>query len=440
MEIYILTIFVITMFIISLVLGKFLFSPISLIMLSYLASIMLAIPNIEIWNIDLGQKTIIVVVLGLLAFAFGYCLSIIFSRKKGKEVIKLKQINVPIFSRFVSDILNIMTVVLIFLAVSKIVGPINLANFGKKIGDYRLISAYADDTKSIPGYLIQLYKISTVCSYFMSFITINNLIYSKKMKTKENRYIIDFVICFTCQFVLALLSGGRYNIITFIIGIITIVTIIKSSDKKSISKTLPFKSYLKIFSVLLIVVVLFSRMRGIVGRTNSNTTISYISSYFGGSVPLLDKKLKNNLTESKMFGSSTFYPLYRLISKFGLPIEVRSGNLDFTSSGTLTGNVYTSFYPIFIDFGFVGVFILELICGFVCYKIFCHVYKKNIYCKQNIILIIIYSMHVSSLYLHSYSETFYNYLFSQTFILELIYCLLIYCLFFKLKVKFRKDI
>lgn len=433
MGVWFLTFFIIVIFIFSLYSSKFVFSPICLITLSYLVSILLIIPNIENWNVLLESKTVIIVIIGLLFFIIGYFISSNLKKNKIKCIMELKEIRCSLFSRIFNYLLNITAVVLIFIAVSNIVGQINLQNFGEKIGEYRLLNAYAVKRESIPGYLMQLYKISTISFYFMTYVFINNYLYRKKTNRICNIYIWDFIISLCCQISLSILSGVRYNIITCFIGIVTIITILSSSDKKSIKRVFSFKVYIKLFIGLILVVLLFSAMRELVGRTNQSDIFTYIAHYFGGSIPLLDKKLEHTIVGNDAFGWNTFFPIYRLLSIFGLQIGSRRGSLEFTSSGSLEGNVYTAFYTIYQDFGLLGICILEFIFGYICYRVYNFVYKNNVYKKKNIILIILYAMHVSCLYLNSYSDTFFNWIFSQTLVLEILYCLIIYKVYFDKK-------
>ncbi len=439
MGIYFLVFFIAFLFVVSFLSEKFLFSPMCIIILSYFISTILAIPNIDLWNINLKYKTIFIILVALFFFMLGYYISSLLKKNRKKKVIQVKNIQCNIFSRFFIVVINLITVLLIFISVSKIVGKINLSNFGTKIGQYRMLNAYSENIKSIPGYLIQLYKFSLIGFYFIMFIVINNCIYQKNKREKCQKYILEFVVCMLCQIMLALLSGGRYNIITCFLGMLTIITIIASENKEKIQKTFSFSVYWKIFICLVVVILLFSSMRSLVGRTNNENSFTYISSYFGGSIPLLDKKIDYIEIGGKQFGYNTFFPVYRLLVKVGIASEAGKGNLDFTTSGKLMGNVYTALYPIYKDFGVGGVCVLQFIFGFFSYVVYNYVYGSCSLDKKHIITIILYAMHVSAFYLNSYSETFFSYLFSQTFLLELIYCLIIYNFLFKIKLKWGKE-
>ena len=190
---------------------------------------------------------------------------------------------------------------------------------------------------------------------------------------------------------------------------------------------------------MIIILLLFSGMRTVVGRTNQSNFFDYISSYFGGSIPLYDKYLlKYPFTKSEYFGYYTLRTLYSALSKLGIVSNVRATNFEFMISGTLHGNVYTSFVVMYRDFGMIGVIIFQLLEGYICAIMFQKVYLKNKGTKNSIILTILYCSHISSIYLHSYGENFFSLILSQSIVLELIYIYIIYFIFYKLKVVYKR--
>ena len=182
-------------------------------------------------------------------------------------------------------------------------------------------------------------------------------------------------------------------------------------------------------------------MRGLVGRTNESDSFEYISGYIGGSVPLLDSAINRNIVDSEDlgFGYNTFFPFYRLLRNLNIVNSHRLGNLEFTRSGSLIGNVYTSLYIFFLDFGIVGAVILQFISGIIWSVIWYIVYNRNNFKKKKIILMLLYCLHINSIALHFYSEGFYSAIIAPSFVFELIYIYILYKVIFEIKIRYYHE-
>lgn len=440
MNVYFLIILLIILLFTSIFLSKNIFAPSIIILLSYILSLLLVVPNIDSWKVNLHSLTFYIILFGLISFIVGYYTYMLFCKNKTKEKACFIRIDIPKFSVTFIVFFQLITVFLYYISVSKIVGQLNFSNFSAAMEKYRLMSAYSDELTTIPGYVVQMSKISNIIFYFVSYIFFNNYFYSKKhdLKIKKSELIL-FIFSFFAQALLSILAAGRYNIVCLIIGSVVMFTIVKIKENDNLNANFKVKDYLKILIVFAIVIILFSTMRTVVGRTNTSSFFDYISSYFGGSVPLLDRYLLNHPNfEHLAFGYNTFNSLYRLFYKFGLVSTYRLSNFEFMYSGTLFGNVYTSFLVIYSDFSFYGIVILLFIEGFIWAYFFKNVYIKCRNDKKYIFFCIIYCIHISSIFLHFFGENFFSKVFSQAFILEIFYISIIYHIIFKLKIYFKR--
>lgn len=440
MNIYITIIILFILLLVSLKFSKNIFSPASIIVLSYLFSMVLIIPNIENWNVNLKIKTCIIIIIGTLSFLIGYFMCFYSTKNLKKMNNRNNYIQLNLFTKIFIIVLQLITLGLNFYYVSKIVGGITISNFSSSMEKYRELSAYSEKIVTIPFIPSQLKKITNILFYFVTYVFFENAFYKKNTDKRVKNITFLFIFTFIIQFLLSMLSAGRYNIICLFIGAVVMFTICKAKSKDNISKTFVIRDYLRLAIVLFIVLIAFSSMRFLVGRTNQNSFSNYISGYFGGSVPLLDRYLdKYESCSSSYFGYNTLHTLYSALNKLGIVSTFRTTNLEFMQSGSLNGNVYTSFCGMYTDFGILGIIVLQMIEGIIFALVFKKVYYRNNSSKSVVIFIILYCSHISSIFLHSYGENFFSLILSQSIVLELIYVLILYQIIIKYKISFKKG-
>ena len=147
----------------------------------------------------------------------------------------------------------------------------------------------------------------------------------------------------------------------------------------------------------------FSFSRSFTGRLNKQDPISYITSYAGGSIVLLDKYLQNP-SYSEFFGAEIFQGLYKNLDEIGLVDVPTFHHLEFGySNGVLVGNTYTSFKTYIHDFGYLGLVVIQIIEA-VFYTIFYEKIKKEKHCEKISLTLVLYAILMQPLFLHSISE------------------------------------
>ncbi len=416
--IYYLLIVLIIFFLIVIAIDKDVFSPSAMICESYILAVFCASLNIKKWGIDLSSSTFYMIVLGILAFIIPSIITGHFTlknKKREKKVNNTKKFKLNRQTYIVLIFFQMITLILYFYYVKKTVGSIS--SLFDMMQTYREGVAYGNLESQIPTFVNQMFKISQI----VAFISFYYLIYCKFILKENNKYKLLNILSILLFLVLSLFSGGRYKMVAFILGCIALCYFLLNTTKKI---KINIKFVTKISIVVLAIMLIFSNTRTLVGRTNTSGFTDYISSYFGGSIELLDLYIENPIQKSSIWGKETFYGINKTLSKFGV-VEKYSGNLEFRkSNGIYIGNVYTSFRIYHYDFGYIGIVILQMILA-----IFWTLWYKKIKNDENNkslnMNIYFYSMFVSCLWLSSYTDSFFSSIVSSSTITLIIYYLII---------------
>lgn len=422
--IYTLLIILIIVFCLVLFFDRDIFSPAALICESYLLALVCAIMNIFLWNINLSFSTMQIILIGVFSFVIPSWFLLRFNNKNNgfqynkNIIIKDKHFNIRkgIYIFFI--FLQAIVIVLYFYYVIKTIGGVgNVFNFSKIMNEYREGTSYGDLDSLVPTYVNQLVKVSQIIAY----ISMYNILYQKIVLIKKNKLFAFNIISIILYIVLTLLSGGRYKMISFIIGTLIMWNII---SRKVNNKKFNFKYTLKIVIIIFASLLVFSQTRTLVGRTNDSSFISYISSYFGGSIELLDLYMRNPIRETKIIGKESFYALNSTLSKLGIVEQYRM-HLEFRSSnGIVIGNVYTALRCFYHDFGMMGVISLQLLLSIIWTCWYKRIKRNNCIYKFDSSMLF-YCMFINCLFLNSYRDNFFSSTVSLSTITMIIYFIVI---------------
>ena len=159
--------------------------PSNILLIVYIFSIYLATLNIGNWKVQLHQNTFILIILGLISFILGSQIPTIVIRLKGGKTkirTKYRYYEVNKYLRIFMFLFQIVTCIIAFHFVSKVVGGVSLTNFSAAMEKYRQMSAYDVETVSLPGYLTQMIRVSNILIYFIAYIFFENYFYIKEHK------------------------------------------------------------------------------------------------------------------------------------------------------------------------------------------------------------------------------------------------------------------
>ena len=268
---------------------------------------------------------------------------------------------------------------------------------------------------AIPGWILQLTKVSRMISLISIYILIYNKLEKKTYKTNWR-----LLICSVCLYLpIPLLGGARFDLIVLVLYSLMVLLIlrIKRGENSNI------KSIILMAIFVSLGILLFSVSRTIVGRTSDKGLIAYLSEYFGGSTVLLDDFLRNPLHAS-YFGEETLIGINKFLNAVGLTNNPTTWFFEFRSvNGYPIGNVYSSIRSFVYDFGFIGVPIFGFLQG-VFFSVFYQIIKINNYSGISI-SIIFYSFISYSLFFSSFQEMFFSTMLSTNFLTFLIVLLLL---------------
>lgn len=394
----------------SMIVKKDIFAPESLLCLSYIFAIICAIANINNWSINLHYNTLIIIIIGLLSFIIPSCLYFIYEQtsKKKKIVNNLEHIEIKKYKIVILDIISFFIGIIYTLYFIKAIGGISaFSNYSVAMETYRYKTAFHNENL-IPAWINFLSKICRAICYICTYVIINNVINRKKNKTMKKEKNLIFLIIGICIYIpLTLMSGGRYDLIVYVLYTIMIFNILFVIKNK---KRLEFKRIFKIFIIIILILTFFSSYRGLVGRNSENSGLDYITEYFGGSIEIFDIYMQKEHVTPKEFGHETFYGIHKFLSQLKLLDEDLSNKSAMTFvvvNNKVIGNVYTGFRKMYNDFGTYGVIILQVVLSIIFNKLYygCIYKEKN---KGISFRIIIVGSLCFCLALHSYSEAFFS--------------------------------
>lgn len=387
--------------------------PPSIICAMWLFSTICAIYNVDKWNIHLSFETLFLIITGISTFSIGFfCfyrtpIKTITLKKKAKNFnyISLQEISV---NWIIIWILIFLGVITIFFQLNWIFKISDSDSWLDMMWSYRKYNSTWRTTSLIskPSFIVDLEFLLRVDSLFTSYIGVNNLIV-----TQKKRYFLLFIpgILYSID---TLLNAGRGNILLYLGGVVLAIYVIagqKYSWKKK--RTIKFVKWFVLAGVLLL--LLFSTSRTLVGRIDSSNIIDYITSYVGGSIQLFDLYVKNPIPKSTIWGKETFAPfIIWLGNKLHKPEWIYLTHLEFRSSnGVEIGNVYGTFRYYLQDFGFLGMLILTLFSSFFFAILYKKIKKRKFYPSDGYNwFIFFYMIYGPALFMHPISDYTYSFL------------------------------
>lgn len=394
----------------------------------FIISILVAIPNIDLWNFDMGEKTFAVLSCGIYSFCIGYFFMYFSKKKFTKRVIMYiensKSTFISNYKLLLLFFIQIITIYLLYQTISDI--AINMGgadSLTQKIYLYRKNDIMNNNEYGRLPYLVQnLLIFCKAIIYFLIYKFCEEYFILHKINKK---YICIILVYIMMNF----LKGSRGDNVDLIVSFCIMIYIFWLSDNKW-KKVLSVKHICIICTCLVIFLILFSSVGlvmlgrgGQLGDTNIIVSIwKQISIYIGAPIKLLDLYIYSDFnTENLLSGIVTFRNLYAFL---GRRFDIESWQLptlfgyEFRiDNGQELGNVYTTFKPYLMDFGLMGVICLSFIMGMIYAFIYFSIkYKNCMYGKYKYFYLIIYSYLYTYLVKVFFVESFYKNVFSIDFI------------------------
>ena len=172
--------------ILSIIIRKDLFSPESMLCLSYIFAIICAIYNIDNWKINLHQNTFYVVTFGIFSFWVISLMFYLLQKKKGTSDISktLMYINVKKSKLlFLNSIAILISIIYTIYFIKAIGGAGALTNFSNAMEIYRNKTMFHHLTL-IPSWINFMSKYCRALCYIYIYILINNALVNKSIDNK----------------------------------------------------------------------------------------------------------------------------------------------------------------------------------------------------------------------------------------------------------------
>ena len=339
------------------------------------------------YGVSFHVDTWLVITLGLIAFSVVNFLSLLpynNLRSKGSRIpAPLSYIKVDTKLIVITTVFQLVVFVLslgyvVSVARAYYGGGRNIFEY---IGLYRSFNIYHADKLSTlnvsRNILVRFGKVMTsIMCYPLMAIEINNIIVRRK---------VDKLLCcpILINIVFSFITGTRSEAFRIITAMLYFYIILNRKYKGRVTK-LNFKSLFCGTLSIVIIAFGFLAVRQFIGRSQAVLSKWYYSimPYFGGPFMNLDNALTSDLPSTVVWGQYTFTDI---INEFFLGIlhiprySMADINIFNRFNGINTGNVYTTYYTIMVDFGFWGIIPLVSIIAI----FYCWTYNRNLNLYNN---------------------------------------------------------
>lgn len=336
-----------------------------------LCSVVAAI-NIKYWDEDINLVTIVVVIIGILSFAYGEMfgrMSIIGISKLNRKVSnsnkkvsnynkKVKVLNIPKLHILFMSIFMVFICCLYFLYTYKLSlaggnpgGFINMFTYARR--------AIFSQTSSVTMGPVLQYGL-LICKAF-AYICAYELISNYFINNKINQILL--IPCFL-YLIQTLLSGGRTQMMYLFIYVFVLIAVHNKNrvdwsnrgDKAVIKRAI-----ITIAIILIIFRFIGMYFRGSIYGTE-RTLWGTMSKYIGSSIIALNKYLLSP-NKAAFLGEETLYSVYSALNKIGFNFTVLANNLEFVTWKSVSTNIYTALRRYIHDYGYIGMIMIQFFQG-----------------------------------------------------------------------------
>ena len=386
----------------------------------FLVSVLSALTNINIWEFSISAICVLVIFGAVVTYGIvDYFMISSMKNNQNYKIIDRKcvaEIDVGRLKFWGLVVIMLISCVLYYRDIIYISSKYGVSSsWFEMIKFYRNGSMLGLIEEGISSMATNVYILSTAIAYIFMYIFIHNLIVKKR--DKRNFLNIIPVIIFLVN---TIFTGGRMPFLRLIIGAIFIYIFLKS--KIDTANRFNVKNFFKIIIFITIILWGFASMSELVGRNYDGNGLYYITSYAGGSIPLLDLFLKDPVYHD-IWGYETFPSILKFIGRQvgNEQLSQILVNKEFRMlSGYNLGNVYTALRAYISDFGYFGMIILTAIHSIIYSGLYNRLYRKNINWGKIDFSLLFYMYIVHAIYLFSIDDRFYMDLLSITTIKMLI--------------------
>lgn len=420
----------IIVFIISRSNPYFVISPQFAFTVSFIPSMILLSLFVDKWNLDLDNRTIALIIVGPAVFAFFSFISKKLTTKVRIKVFRsINRDDSRVFQHNISKVISYNK-----LVIFTIFGLIGMAltlgyivsftgSFGGGISlllrNYR--DAYNTESLDMPAIISVASMFATCISYYCVYYYFNN---NKVLQGDRIRKIL-LILNWSPGFIIPLLSGARGGVISYGIYIFAAIFINSAKEIKVQRKAMRI--------AIIIAIVAVVSLRGIgnfMGRAIQTNVVDYIGMYLSGPIWNLNYTIKTeDIGLFTGFGDNVSYTFAKLLNylsfRFGIGDSVSFSRSTHMINGLYTGNMYTVYYNLIHDAGYIGSMFLLALTAFLCQLFYSAIRKKLSGHETTYTASIAYTLVYSNLYLSFFNENFFYNVFTNYFLREIIFLMII---------------
>lgn len=382
------------------------FAPFCVFCEMFLIAELLCLFFANMYKIELHLNTLFIIALGMISFGIVSVFLNVkrFDVRKYGESYSRNYISVNFFIQLLFLILEVLVVFYHAKYIKDVVAAFgySTSSIFDIAGKYHVITLFNYNNfieKAVSASFIYRHGIIwiTAYTYALLYILINNLAVNKKIEIIQIIYLAIYSFD-------QMLSGGRTALFRMITAILIITVICFGLNKRRNFTKLLFK----IVGIILGIVLLLIGINVLLNRTGENNTLNLILEsiyvYIGAPIQNLDTYLQGTRHTPELWGSQVFRNIYTYLGgKYGISKYLYQLYLPFLKhNGLNTGNVYTTFYQFYYDFGYEGIVPLTVIIAIY----FNYAYRK-IYSNKPFTLII-YAYLFNDLIMLIFSDRFYE--------------------------------
>lgn len=368
------------------------------------------IRNIDLWAVELHWNTYAVMVGGTFVFiAVCICIHAIYGGNTNRRVLLedgscLTYIDISTGKLYFALFINFLAFFSVAMFVAKIAISYGASlNILSMISTYRFVTTRLEnEIISFPSYVNYLQLISTSSGFVWMYILVNNYFFDKKL----NRLVLLNIIIILAEY---FMKGSRGYMLFLALSSIPIYYFLWCSKSNRIRK-LSFKFIRRCVVILVAIALSFKLFGSLMGKTVSSDWLTHLSINLSAPIYNLDLFIQERWIKPNVWGYNTFgYLVSTLGRHLGVNSWVHSLDNPFRyANGVALGNVSTTFYAFFYDFGYAGVPILIGIMAAIsqiCYER-C---KRNVLKKSKIrFSVILYANIFLALAFSFFSNKFYE--------------------------------
>lgn len=329
----------------------------------FVCSVLLSI-NIEKWDIEIHEATYWLVFGGCVSLTIG---SWVYKQCKKERAQKKRYVFRPIsVARF--TMLLYLQLVLAFFQVYFLFKYYGMGSLAENLVAHTMAIKFEGDSMKLPygvGYVIgQTYNMAFVFAFLLPF-------YIERRKKYKKQYILC-LLNFITTLLISLLSSGRSGMLWMLIAFGTFYFIQVQRKEGS----LKFKRIAQWGIIAYIFLMGFQLMGTMIGREYSEeeAIVDTIIEYCGAQIQNLDDCVSWKEVKTEFWGEITFNSYYQYVAKNTELLNLKDRRDEISPfnqrAGYSLGNVYTAFRNYYIDFGYMGVFVVCFFMGIVIESLF----------------------------------------------------------------------